>query len=73
VRYRFAAPPHRRLSLLVSAAPPAAPDRAVARRTRARRSGVLRLAAPAGPLVVEASAFDRRGVRSRIAQARVSP
>jgi hypothetical protein len=61
----------RGLSLLLSAAPPSAPDQAVARRVRARRSGVLRLTVPNGPLVVQASAFDRRGVRSRVAQVRI--
>jgi hypothetical protein len=70
VRYRF--PTGRRpSSVLVSAS--AAPDVATARRVAVHaRSGTVRLAPPSsGPLVIEASAFSRRGIRSTVSRARL--
>ena len=62
VRYRV-----RAHSLLLSVTRADAPDVTVTRRISPRRSGTVRLAAPAGPLTVQASAFTRRdGSRSRV-------
>ena len=61
VRYRV-----RARSLLVSVTRADAPDVTVTRRITPRRSGVLRLNASGGPLVVQASAFSRDGARSRV-------
>jgi Concanavalin A-like lectin/glucanases superfamily len=61
VRYRV-----RARSLLVSATRADAPDVTVTRRVTPRRSGVVRLDASGGPLVVQASAFAHDGSRSRV-------
>ena len=53
-------------SLLLSVTRADAPDVTTTRRISPRRSGTVRLAAPAGPLVVQASAFARDGSRSRV-------
>jgi len=74
VRYRFARLVKRQttrpMTLLVSVAQSGAPDHASARRVRVRRrDGVALLRLPpgtVGPYVVSASAFTKRGSRSRI-------
>ncbi|HEX6390130.1 MAG TPA: LamG-like jellyroll fold domain-containing protein, partial [Solirubrobacteraceae bacterium] len=72
VRYRFG---HRGATrtLLLSVNASGAPDVATARRTRVRRrDGLISLRLPpasAGPYVVSASAFSRRGARSRVVRA----
>ena len=77
VRYRFASlgkgSATRPTTLLVSVAQADAPDVATARRVRVRRrEGVASLSLPPGgdePYVVSASAFTKRGTRSRVARA----
>jgi len=69
VRYRFDARRRPPSTLLVGLARTDAPDLTVARRVRIRaRAGAVRLATPrgSGRLELSASAFGRRGTRSRI-------
>ena len=71
VSYRFPATRRRAVTLLVSVVRAGAPDVATARRVRVNaRTGTVRLAAH-GPVVVQASAFSRRGTRSAVSLARL--
>jgi len=71
VSYRFPATRRRAVTLLVSVVRAGAPDVATARRVRVdAAAGTVRLAAH-GPVVVQASAFSRRGTRSAVSLARL--
>jgi len=71
VSYRFPATRRRAVTLLVSVVRAGAPDVATARRVRVdAAAGTVRLAAH-GPVVVQATAFSRRGTRSAVSLARL--